>query len=68
MMIPSVLTQPDVEEEILLILMGTHGLKTRTTETIMEEEEALDSKGTLLNTLKVTEARPWTFWLPSKDS
>jgi hypothetical protein len=44
MMIPSVLTQPDVEEEILLTPMGTHELKIRMTETIMVEEKALDSK------------------------
>jgi hypothetical protein len=59
MMIPSVLTQPSVEEEILLTPMGTHGLKIRMTGTTMVDEEALNLKETLLNTLKVTEARPW---------
>jgi hypothetical protein len=68
MMIPSVLTQPDVEEEILLTPMGTHGLKIRTTETIMVEEKALDSKETLLNTLKEIEARPWISWSPLRGS
>jgi hypothetical protein len=62
MMIPSVPTQPDVEEEILLTPMGTHGLKIRTTETIMVEEEALNLKEILLNTSKEIEARPWTSW------
>ena len=60
MMIPSVLTQPIMEEEILLTPMGTHGLKFRTTETIMVDKEVLDSKGTLLNTLKAIEAELWT--------
>ena len=60
MMIPSVLTQPGVEEEILLTPMGTYGLKIRMTEMIMVKEEALDLKGTLLNTLKVIEAGLWT--------
>ena len=40
--------------------MGTYGLKIRMTEMIMVKEEALDSKGTLLNTLKVIEAGLWT--------
>jgi len=48
MMIPLVPTQPDIEEEILLTPMGTHGLKIRMTETIMVEEGALDLKETLL--------------------
>ena len=68
MMIPSVLTQPDVEEEILLTPMGTHGLKIRMTEAIMVEEEALDLKEILLNSLKVIEARPWSSWSLSKGS
>ena len=59
-MIPSVLTQLIMEEEILLTPMGTRGLKIRTIETIMVDEEALDLKGTLLNTLKVIEAELWT--------
>jgi hypothetical protein len=46
MMIPTVLTLPDKGAETLLTPMGTHGLKTRTTEMIMAEEEALDSKET----------------------
>jgi hypothetical protein len=68
MMIPSVLTQPDVEEEIPLTPMGTHGPKTRMIETIMEAEEDLDLKKTLLNSLKATEARPWSSWSLSKGS
>jgi hypothetical protein len=68
MMIPSVLTQPDVEEEILLTPMGTHGLKIRMTGTIMVEEEALNLKEILLNTSKVTKARPWISWLPLRGS
>jgi hypothetical protein len=60
MMIPSVLTQLIMEEEILLTPMGTRGLKIRTIETIMVDEEALDLKGTLLNTLKAIEAELWT--------
>jgi hypothetical protein len=60
MMIPSVLTQPVMEEEILLTPMGTHGLKIRTTEMIMVDKEALDLKGALLNSLKVIKAKPWT--------
>jgi hypothetical protein len=60
MMIPLVLTQPVVEEEILLTPMGTYGPKTRTIETITEEEEGLDWKGTPLNSLKATEAKPWS--------
>jgi len=59
MMIPSVLTQPIVEEEILLTPMGTHGLKIRMIEMTTVDEEALDLKKTLLNTLKVIEARLW---------
>ena len=66
MMIPSVLTQLVMEEEILLTPMGTHGPKIRMAETTMVEEEALDLKETLLNTLKATEARPWISWSPSK--
>jgi hypothetical protein len=68
MMIPSVLIQPVEEEETLLTPMGTHGLKTRMTETIMVEEEALDSKGILQNTSKAIKVRPWTFWSPSRGS
>jgi hypothetical protein len=60
MMIPSVLTQPVMEDEILLTPMGTHGLKIRMTEMIMVDKEALDLKGTLLNSLKVIKAKPWT--------
>jgi hypothetical protein len=60
MMIPSVLTQPIMEEEILLTPMGTHRLKIRMTEMIMVDKEALDLKGTLLNSLKVIKAKPWT--------
>jgi hypothetical protein len=40
MMIPSVPTQPIVEEEILLTPMATNRLRTRMTETIMVDEEA----------------------------
>jgi hypothetical protein len=47
MMIPSVLTQPDVEEEILLTPMGTHGLKIRMTGMTMADKEGLNLKGTL---------------------
>jgi hypothetical protein len=68
MMTPSVLTQLVEEEEIPLTPMGTHGLKVRTTETIMVEEEALDLKEILLNSLKVIEARPWSSWSLSKGS
>jgi hypothetical protein len=68
MMILSVLTQPDVEEEIPLTPIGTHGPKTRTIETIMEEEEDLNLKGTLLNSLKAIEVRPWSSWSLSKGS
>jgi hypothetical protein len=68
MMTPTVLTQLVEEEEIPLTPIGTHGLKIRTTETIMVEEEALDLKEILLNTSKATEARPWTSWSPSKGS
>jgi hypothetical protein len=68
MMTPSVLTQLIEEEEIPLTPMGTHGPKTRTIETIMEEEEDLDLKGTLLNSLKVIEAKPWSSWSLSKGS
>jgi hypothetical protein len=60
MMIPLVLTQPVVEEEILPTPMGTHGPKTRMIEMIMEQEEGPDWKGTPLNSLKVTEAKPWS--------
>jgi hypothetical protein len=56
MMISSVLTQPVKEEKTLLTPMETHGLKIRMTETIMVDEEALNLKGILLNTLKVIEA------------
>jgi hypothetical protein len=59
MMIPSVLTQPVVEKEILLTPMGTHRLKIRMTEMIMVDEEALDLKEILLNTSKEIEARLW---------
>jgi hypothetical protein len=68
MMIPSVLTLHVMEEEILLTPIGTHGLKIRTTGTIMVDEEALDLKEILLNTSKATEARPWTSWSPSRGS
>jgi hypothetical protein len=68
MMIPSVLTQLVMEEEILPTPMGTHGLKIRITEMITVEEEALDSKETLLNTLKVTEAGLWISWSHSRGS
>jgi len=68
MMTPTVLTLPIEEEEILLTPMGTHGLRIRTTEAIMQEEEGLDLKETLLSSLKVIEVRPWTFWSPSKGS
>ena len=60
MMIPLVLTQPIVEEEILLTPMGTHGPKIRMIEMIMVDKEALDLKGALLNSLKVIKAKPWT--------
>jgi hypothetical protein len=63
MMTPSVLTLPDMEEEILLTPMGTHGLKIRMTGTTTVDEEALDLKEILLNTFKATEARLWTSWL-----
>jgi hypothetical protein len=66
MMTPLVLTQPVVEEEILLTPMGTHGLKIGMTKMIMMEEKALDSKEILLNTLKEIEARPWISWSPSR--
>jgi hypothetical protein len=68
MMIPSVLTQPDVEEEILLTPMGTHGLKIRMTGMTIVDKEGLNLKGTLQNTSKVIEARPWISWSPSKGS
>jgi hypothetical protein len=68
MMIPLVLTQPIVEEEILLTPMGTHGPKIRMIEMIMVDKEALDSKEILLNTSKETEAGPWISWLPSRGS
>jgi hypothetical protein len=68
MMTPSVLTQPIVEKETLLTHMGTYGLKIRTTETIMVDKEALDSKETLWNTSKAIEAGLWISWLPSKGS
>jgi hypothetical protein len=68
MMTPTVLTPPVEEEEILLTLMGIHGLKIRMTETITVEEEAPDLKETLLNILKEIEAKPWTSWSPSKGS
>jgi hypothetical protein len=68
MMTPTVLTLPVEEEEILLTPMGTHGLKIRMTGTTMVDEEALDLKEILLNTLKAIEARPWTSWSPSKGS
>jgi hypothetical protein len=68
MMIPTVLTLPDEGVETLPTSMGTHGLKTRTTEKIMVEEEARDLRETLQNTLKAIEVRPWTSWSPSKDS
>jgi hypothetical protein len=55
-----------MEEDILPTPMGTHRLKTRTTETTMVEEEAPNLKETLQNTLKATEARPWTSWSPSR--
>jgi len=60
MMIPSVLTQPVVEKEILLTPMGTHRLKTRMTGMIMVDKEGLNLKETHLNSLKVIEARLWT--------
>jgi hypothetical protein len=60
MMTPTALTLPVEEEEILLTPMGTHGLRIRTTETIMEEEGGLDLKETLLSSLRATEARPWS--------
>jgi hypothetical protein len=60
MMTPTVLTQPVKEEEIPLTPMQTHGLRIRTTETIMEEEEGLDLKETPLNSLKAIEAKPWS--------
>jgi len=44
MIIPSVLTQPIVEEEILPTPMGTHGPKIRITEMITVDKEALDLK------------------------
>ena len=66
MMIPSVLTQPIVEEEILLTPMEIHGLKIRMTGMTMVDEEALNLKEILLNTFKATEARLWTSWLHSK--
>jgi hypothetical protein len=68
MMIPTVLTLPDEEVETLPTPMGTHGLKTRTTEMIMVEEEALDLKEILLNSSKVIKARPWSSWSLSKGS
>jgi hypothetical protein len=68
MMIPTVLTLPVKEEEILLTPMGTHRLKIRTTEMIMVEEEALDLKEILLNSSKVIKARPWSSWSLSKGS
>jgi hypothetical protein len=68
MMILSVLTPPDAEEEILQTPMGTHGLKIKMTGTTMVDEEALDLKEILLNTLKATEARPWISWSPSRGS
>ena len=60
MMTPTVLTLPVEEAEILLTLIGTHGPRIRMIETIMEEEEDLDSKEILLNTLKAIEAKLWT--------
>jgi hypothetical protein len=68
MMTPLVLTQPIVEKETLLTHMGTHGLKIRTTETVMVDKEALNSKETLRNTSKVIEAGLWISCLPSKGS
>ena len=68
MIIPSVLTQPVVEEEILLTPIGTHGLKIRMTETITVDEEALDLKEILLNTSKEIEAGLWISWSLSKGS
>jgi hypothetical protein len=68
MMIPSVLTQLVEKEEIHPTPMGTHGLKIRTTEMIMVEEETLDLKEILLNSLKAIEARPWSSWSLSKGS
>jgi hypothetical protein len=60
MMTPTVLTPHIVEEETLLIPMGTYGLKIRMTGMITVDEEALDSKGIPLNTSKATKTRPWT--------
>jgi hypothetical protein len=68
MMIPSVLTPHVMEEEILLTPIGTHEPKIRMTEMITVDEEALDLKETLLNTLKVTETKPWASWSPSRGS
>jgi hypothetical protein len=59
MMIPSVLTQLIVEEEIPLIPIGTHGPKIRMIRMIMVDEEGPDLKGTPRNTLKVIETRLW---------
>jgi hypothetical protein len=68
MMIPSALTQPAEEEEILLTHIGTHGLKIRMIGMIMVGEEALDLKEIPLNTSKEIKARPWTSWSPSRGS
>jgi hypothetical protein len=59
MMIPSVLTQPDMEEEILLTPMGTHRLKIRMTGMIMVDKEGLDLRETPWNTLKAIETGLW---------
>jgi hypothetical protein len=66
MMIPLVLTQLVMEEEILPTPMGTRGPRIRMTEMTMEDEEAHDLKETLWNTLKVIETKLWTSWSPSK--
>ena len=68
MMTPTVLTLHVTEEEILLTLIGTHGLKIRMTEMIMVDEGAPNLKGTLLDSLKAIEARPWSPCSLSKDS
>jgi hypothetical protein len=68
MMIPSVLIQPIVEEEILLTPMEIHGLKIRMTGMTIVDEEALDLKETLPNSSKAIEARPWNSWSLSRGS
>jgi hypothetical protein len=60
MMIPIVLTQPAVEEDLLPTPMGTLGLKTKMTEMIMVDKEAPDWKVILLSSLKAIVARLWT--------